>query len=65
MDNGYAGSHRPSFVLHYATSDLDSLPDMLDQRIQTEKYHSAVVGACPSDGKTSFANYRIAVLLFE
>jgi hypothetical protein len=65
LDNGYAGSHVPSFVLHYATPDLETLPDVLEQRIQTGKYHSAVVGACPSNAKTGFSNYRIAVLLFE
>ncbi|HTC65090.1 MAG TPA: CAP domain-containing protein [Candidatus Saccharimonadales bacterium] len=65
MDNGYAGSHTPSFVLHYATPDLQTLPEILVQRIQTGKYHSAVVGACPSDAKLGFSNFRIAVLLFE
>ena len=65
MDNGYAGTHTPSFVLHYATTDLQTLPDLLEQRIQTGKYHSAAVGACPSDAKSGFSNYRIAVLLFE
>ncbi len=65
LDNGYAGSHTPSFIVHYATADLQTLPDLLDQRIQSGKYHSAVVGACPSDAKLGFSNYRIAVLLFE
>jgi hypothetical protein len=65
MDNGYAGKHTPSFVLHYATPDLETLPEILEQRIQTGKYHSAVVGACPSNAKLGFSNYRIAVLLFE
>lgn len=65
LDNGYAGSHVPSFVLHYATADLQSLPELLEQRIQTGKYHSAVVGACPSDAKIGFSNYRIAILLYE
>jgi hypothetical protein len=65
MDNGYAGSRTPSFVLHYATADLQTLPEMLSERIQTGKYHSAVVGACQSDAKLGFSNYRIAVLLFE
>jgi len=65
MDNGYAGSHTPSFVLHYATPDLHTLPDMLNQRIQTGKYHSASVGACQSSSKLGFSSYRIAVLLFE
>lgn len=65
LDNGYAGTHTPSFVLHYATPDLQTLPDLLEQRIQTDKYHSAAVGACPGDAKIGFSNYRIAVLLFE
>ena len=65
LDNGYAGSHVPSFVLHYATADLQTLPDLLEQRIQTGKYHSAVVGACRSDAKAGFSNYRIAVLLYD
>jgi hypothetical protein len=65
LDNGYAGSHVPSFVLHYATSDLQTLPELLTKRIQTGKYHSAVVGACASDAKLGFSNYRIAVLLFD
>jgi hypothetical protein len=65
LDNGYAGRHVPSFVLHYATPDLQKLPDLLMQRIQTGKYHAAAVGACPSDAKLGFSNYRIAVLLYE
>jgi hypothetical protein len=65
LDNGYAGSHQPSFVLHYAAPDLRSLPDMLEKRIETGKYHSAVVGACPTDAKLGFSSYRVAVLLFE
>jgi uncharacterized protein YkwD len=65
LDNGYSGSHQPSFVLHYATPDLQSLPDMLEQKIQTGKYHSAVVGACPSNAKIGLSAYRVAVLLFE
>jgi Cysteine-rich secretory protein family len=65
LDNGYAGSHVPSFVLHYATPDLGALPDLLEQRIRSGKYRSAVVGACPSDAKIGSSNYRIAVLLYE
>lgn len=65
MDNGYAGNRTPSFVLYYATPDLQTLPDMLNRRIQSGKYHSAAVGACPSDAKIGFSSYRIAVLLFE
>ena len=65
LDNGYAGSHQPSFVLHYATADLQTLPDLLEQRIQSGRYHSAVVGACPSNAKIGLSRYRVAVLLYE
>jgi hypothetical protein len=65
MDNGYAGIHEPSFVLHYATADLQSLPDMLVQRIETGRYHAAAVGACSSNAKLGFSSYRLAVLLYE
>jgi len=65
LDNGYAASHEPSFVLHYATADLQTLPDLLEQRIRTGKYDAAVVGACPSDAKIGLSLYRIAVLLYE
>jgi hypothetical protein len=64
LDNGYAGSREPSFIVHYAAPDLRELPDLLAQRIETGKYHSAVVGACPSNAKTGLSMYRIAVLLF-
>ena len=63
MDNGYAGARRPSFVVHYFTTDPAILPDMLETRIRTRRYHSASVGACPPG--TKFAGYRIAVMLFE
>jgi hypothetical protein len=65
LDNGYAGNLTPSFVLHYATADLQSLPDMLEQRIQTGKYHSAAVGACPNTAKNGLSAYRIAVLIYD
>jgi hypothetical protein len=65
LDNGYAGAHTPSFVLHYTTPDLGTLPDMLEQRIQTQKYHSAAVGACSGAGASGFSGYRVAVLLYE
>jgi uncharacterized protein YkwD len=65
LDNGYAGGHVPSFIVHYAAPDLRNLPDLLNQRIETGKYRSAVVGACPSNPRTGFSTYRVAVLLFE
>jgi uncharacterized protein YkwD len=65
MDNGYAGNHRPSFVVHYANANLNSLPEMLEERIKSRRYHSGVVGACPLDKKRGFSLYRVAVMLYE
>jgi hypothetical protein len=65
LDNGYAGSHGPSSVVHYATADLQNLPDILGQRIQSGRYHAAAVGACRPDNKSGFSKYRIAVMLYE
>jgi uncharacterized protein YkwD len=65
IDNGYAGNHRPSFVLHYATTDLRSFPDILEQRIRSGRYHSGAVGACPPGKKSGLPGYRVAVMLYE
>jgi hypothetical protein len=65
LGKGYAGSHAPSFVMNYSTTDLQTLPDTLEQKIQSGSYHAAVVGACPSDAKDGFSKYRIAVLLYQ
>ena len=65
LDNGYAGNHQPSFVVHYANADLNSLPEMLEERIRSGKYHSGAVGACPLVRKIGFSVYRVAVMLYE
>ncbi len=65
MDRGYAGKHVPSFVIRYTTPDLSALPDILLEKIKSGLYHHAAVGACPSGAAGSFAQFRVAVLLFE
>ncbi len=65
LDNGYAGIHRPSFVVHYANANLNSLPEMLEERIRSGRYHSGAVGACPLNRKIGFSVYRVAVMLYE
>jgi hypothetical protein len=65
LDNGYAGNHRPSFVVHYATPDLDNLPEMLEKRIRSGRYHSGAVGACPLGRKNWLSGYRVVVMLYE
>jgi Cysteine-rich secretory protein family len=65
LDSGYSGSSAPSFVLHYATTDLQDLPGILERRIETGRYRSAMVGACSNPRKTGPAGYRVAVLLYQ
>jgi uncharacterized protein YkwD len=64
MDRGWAGN-RPGLVVRYEATDLNRLPDDLEQKIQTGRYRSAAVGACESSADTrGFTRFRIAVLLF-
>ena len=63
MDRGYTGP-KPLSVLRYETTDLSHLPEDIDQRVQSGKYHSAAVGACDPGGAIGFTRFRIAILLF-
>ena len=68
LDNGYVGARQPDFVLHYFTTDLDDLPDMLEGRIRSGGFGSAVVGACPAGkiaARQGVSGFRIAVMLFR
>lgn len=60
---GFAGTRRPAFVMRFTTSDLRQLPEQLATRIRVGKYREAAVGACEG-GKSSFASYKIAVILY-
>lgn len=64
LNRGYAGRTRPLSVVRYETADFSQLPDDLEQKIQSGRYHSAVIGACTSSGSSGFAHYRLAVLLY-
>jgi len=63
MDRGWSGA-RPSAVLRYEMSDLSNLPDEVMQKVDSGKFHSAVVGACKASGTSEFSRFRIAILLF-
>jgi hypothetical protein len=65
MDEGSAAASKPLFIMRWQTTDLTRLPEVLEQRIQTHRYRTAVVGACSVDSpQGAFASYRIAVLLY-
>jgi hypothetical protein len=64
MDHGFAGT-RPNFIMRWEGSDLNRLPDVLEEKINTGRYRTAAVGACGSGNRgQGFTTYRLAVLLF-
>ncbi|WP_169746933.1 CAP domain-containing protein [Edaphobacter aggregans] len=64
MDTGFAGQHKPWFIMRYTASRLDQLPDQLASRINSGRYHQAVVAACADNNTGPFTAYNIAVLLY-
>jgi uncharacterized protein YkwD len=64
MDRNIWTGPRPSLMMKYEVSDLRQLPAQLEQKIQTEKYRAAAVGACQRGGSSTFTHFRIAVLLY-
>ena len=65
MDDGYAGTRRPWFVMRFTTGELDALPAELRSRLGSGRYHQAVVGACPAKRNSRpFSSYNLVVLLY-
>jgi Cysteine-rich secretory protein family len=65
MDHGAAGGLRPKFIMRWEASDLNRLPDVLEQKISTGRYHTAAVGSCSGESEgPGFTSYHLAVLLF-
>jgi uncharacterized protein YkwD len=64
MSTGYAGSRQPWYIMRYTAASLDQIPSQLKTRLNSGKYHQAVVGACPTSRKTPFTAYNIAILLY-
>jgi hypothetical protein len=64
MDSGYAGNHRPMFVMRYTAVDLNQVPTELERRLASGRYSYAAVGACPAEDTHNFTAYSIAVLLY-
>jgi Cysteine-rich secretory protein family len=60
-----AGGLQPRFVMRWQDSDLARLPQALVDRLGSGNYRQASVGSCPAQGgQSSFAAYRVAVLLY-
>ncbi len=65
MDTGYAGNRRPWFIMRYTATDLNQLPNMLEQKLASGRYHEAEVGACQAESTNNFTAYSIAVMLYR
>ena len=64
MESGFPGRNKPWYIMRYTADRLDQIPAQLESRIQSGKYHQAVVGACSDTSSGPFAAYNIAVLLY-
>ena len=64
LETGYAGTRRPWFVMRFTAGELNQLPEDLQTRLASGKFHQASVGACAAHGQEPFASYNIAVLLY-
>jgi Cysteine-rich secretory protein family len=65
MEHGSAGGSAPKFVVRWEGSDLTRLPQMLEQQLQSGRYHTAAVGACDSSQPgQGFTTYHVAVMLY-
>jgi hypothetical protein len=51
-------------LVRYETPNLDKLPDVLTQQLDSHRFRAATVAACSSSAAPGFSRFRIAVLLF-
>ncbi|MDP9337433.1 MAG: CAP domain-containing protein [Acidobacteriota bacterium] len=63
MEHGFAGA-RPLAVVRFESANLSKLPQDLEQKLRSGKYHAATVGACPGGSSGPFTRFRIAVVLY-
>lgn len=64
LDQDYVGNSKPKYVAHYETPDVSRLPETVEKEIQSHRYKSAAVGACPAKEASGFTRFRIVVLLY-
>jgi hypothetical protein len=57
-------SNSAATLVRYETPNLDKLPDVLTQQLQSHTFRAATVAACSSSAAPGFSRIRIAVLLF-
>jgi hypothetical protein len=63
-------SHKPSAgskarsMMWFETTDLSTLPEQVERKLQSEPSRKATVGACHAKNEAGFAHFRIAILFF-
>lgn len=64
MSKGWSGP-RPGLIARYESGNLSRLPENLEQRLGSGRFHAASVGACdPTSGSQGFVRFRVAILLY-
>jgi uncharacterized protein YkwD len=58
-----SGSAPVTYVFRFEVTSLEELPDQLVQKIKSQGYRKAEVGACLGGDDAGFTRYRLAVLL--
>ena len=64
VDQDYVGNSKAKYIAHYETPNISQLPEALEKEIQSRRYKSAAVGACPQKGPARFTRFRIVVLFY-
>jgi hypothetical protein len=64
LEKDYTGKSKPRFISHFETPDISRLPEELEKEIQSGRYKSAAIGACPPKQSAGFTTFRIVVLLY-
>lgn len=65
LDGDHVGNSKAKYIAHYETPDVRQLPGTLEKEIQSRRYKSAAVGACPQkDAAGGFTRFRIVVLMY-
>jgi uncharacterized protein YkwD len=62
-DSGFSGTSAKS-MMRFEASDLNSLPEAVEQKIRSGPLGKVAVGACNAKGTSGFSRYRVALLFF-
>lgn len=54
----------PRLITKYTSSNLDTLPQAVEQRIETYRFHAAQIAACNESHQGGFTSYQIVLLFY-